>query len=70
MHLFPVLLSPIRTLNTISKKVMAALELIEEVISQVPGFPDWYNVVYIEEPDIVYTYKLTDDIKNGDLKLL
>lgn len=40
------------------------------VISQVPGFEGWYNVVYTEEPGIVYTFKLTDDLKNGDLKVL
>ena len=41
-----------------------------KVISQVPGFADWYNVVYTEEPDVVYTFKLADDLKNGDLKVL
>lgn len=41
-----------------------------KVISEVPGFSDWYNVVYTKEPDIVYTFKLKDDIENGDLKIL
>lgn len=41
-----------------------------KVISQVPGFPDWYNVVYTGEPDTVYTFKLKDDIDSGDLKVL
>lgn len=41
-----------------------------KVISQVPGFPEWYNVVYTEEPDIVYTFKLADDLRNGDLQVL
>ena len=41
-----------------------------EVISQVPGFSEWFNVVYDNEPGIVYTYKLMDDFKNGDLKLV
>ena len=40
-----------------------------KVISQVPGFPEWYNVVYTKEPDVIYTYKLEDDIQNGDLKV-
>ena len=40
------------------------------VITQVPGFPDWYNVVYNEESDVVYTFRLKDDIENGDLKIL
>ena len=41
-----------------------------KVISQVPGFLDWYNVVYTEEPGIVYTFKLKEDFDNGDLKIL
>lgn len=41
-----------------------------KIISEVPGFSDWYNVVYTEEPDIVYTFKLKDDIENGDLKIV
>ena len=41
-----------------------------KVIAQVPGFSEWYNVVYTEEPGIVYTFKLVDDLENGDLKLL
>lgn len=41
-----------------------------KVISEVPGFRDWYNVVYTEEPDIVYTFKLKDDIENSDLKII
>ena len=41
-----------------------------KVISQVPGFPQWFNVVYNNEPDIIYSYKLTEDIENGDLQVL
>ena len=41
-----------------------------KVISQVPGFSDWYNVVYDSEPDTVYTFKLQDDIDSGDLKIM
>ena len=41
-----------------------------KIISQVPGFPEWFNVVYDNEPDIVYSYNLTEDIENGDLRAL
>ena len=37
-----------------------------KIVSQ---FEEWYNVVYDEEPGYVYTYKLMDDYKNGDLKV-
>ena len=40
------------------------------VVSQIAGFPDWYNVVYDDEPDVVYTYKLMEDFYNGHLKLI
>lgn len=40
------------------------------VISMVPGFPTWYNIVYDNEPDCVYTYQLLDDYNNGDLTLI
>ena len=40
------------------------------VVSQVSGFPERYNVVYDNEPDVVYTYKLMEDFHNGDLKLI
>lgn len=43
---------------------------IDKVISQVTGFPDRFNVVYDTEPDTVYTYKLIDDLNNGDLKIV
>ena len=41
-----------------------------EVISQVPGFSEWYNVVYDNKPGTVYTYKLLDDLRNGDLRVV
>ena len=41
-----------------------------KVISQVSGFPSWYNVVYEKEPDIVYTFNLDEDLSNGDLKIV
>ena len=41
-----------------------------KVVSQVPGFGEWYNVVYDEEPGYVYTFKLSEDYRNGDLKVI
>ena len=41
-----------------------------KVVSQVPGFGEWYNVVYDEEPRHVYTFKLMEDYSNGDLKVI
>ena len=41
-----------------------------KVVSQVPGFSDWFNIVYDNEPDTVYTYKLLEDYNNGDLKFI
>ena len=32
------------------------------VVSQVPGFIEWYNVVFDDEPETVFTYKLLDDM--------
>ena len=40
------------------------------VISQVPGFPEWFNIVYTDEPDTIYSYKLSEDIERGDLQIL
>ena len=37
------------------------------VVSTVPGFPEWFNIVYDNEPDVVYSFKLMEDFKNGDL---
>ena len=41
-----------------------------EVIFRVPGFPEWFNIVYEKEPGIVYTYKLMEDIAAGDLEII
>ena len=38
------------------------------VISTVPGYPEWYNIVY-EGDEAVYTFKLLDDYSKGDLKI-
>ena len=37
------------------------------VISQVPGL---FNIVYDKEPGIVYSFKLSEDMDNGDLHVL
>jgi hypothetical protein len=40
-----------------------------KVISIVPSYLDWYNVVY-DNDEAVYTYKLLEDYRKGDLKIL
>ncbi|KAK3106600.1 hypothetical protein FSP39_023288 [Pinctada imbricata] len=40
-----------------------------EVISVVPGFPEWYNIKY-ENDSAIYAYNLQLDYKNGDLKIV
>ncbi|WAR05051.1 SPIN3-like protein, partial [Mya arenaria] len=42
---------------------------IGKVISQVPGFPSWFNVKYSED-QAIYSYRLLDDLKSGELKLI
>ena len=39
------------------------------VISQVPGFPSWYNITYEDDPK-VYSLRLVDDYKDNSLKIL
>lgn len=39
------------------------------VISQVPGYPNWFNIKYDGDPAI-YTYQLMEDYKNGSLRLI
>lgn len=39
-----------------------------DVISQVPGFPQWFNITYDEDP-AVYSFQLLIDMEKGDLKL-
>ena len=41
-----------------------------KVIGSVPGFPSWYNIVYDGEDEHVYTYRLVDDYKDGNLEIL
>ena len=38
------------------------------VISRVPGYPEFYNIKYDDDPNI-YTYKLMEDYINGDLHI-
>ena len=40
-----------------------------QVISQVPGFPSWYNIKY-EGDEAIYSYKLVDDYKEGNLTIV
>ena len=41
-----------------------------QVVSRVLGFPEWFNTVYDNEPGIVYTFKLREDIAAGDLEII
>ena len=36
---------------------------------QVPGYKEWYNVKFTNDPAI-YTYKLLDDYRRGDIEIL
>ncbi|XP_060574411.1 uncharacterized protein LOC132732081 [Ruditapes philippinarum] len=45
------------------------VQYIGQVISQVPGYSDWYNIKYSGDPAI-YTYQLLKDYSKGDLELL
>ena len=65
------------TLRLVGKRILhdfieddAVVQYTGTVISQVPGFPEWYNTVYDNEPDCVYTFQLLDDYNSGDLKIL
>jgi hypothetical protein len=40
-----------------------------KVICIVPGFPQWYNVKYEDDPS-VYAYNLKEDNKKGDLEII
>ena len=40
-----------------------------KVVSQVPGFPQWFNITY-DDDDAVYTYKLIEDYKDGNLEIV
>ncbi|KAH3887892.1 hypothetical protein DPMN_011914 [Dreissena polymorpha] len=36
------------------------------VISQVPGFPEWFNLKY-EDDDDIYTARLEEEFQDGDV---
>ena len=38
------------------------------IVLQVPEFKEWFNIKY-ENDETIYTYKLMDDLKNGDLTI-
>ena len=40
-----------------------------KVISQVPGFPEWFNIVY-KDDDAVYSYRLVDDYRQNNLEII
>lgn len=44
-------------------------EYVGRVISAVPGFPQWFNVIY-EGAEAIYTYNLYDDYASGDLRII
>ena len=39
------------------------------VISVVPGFPAWYNILY-DGDEAIYSYKLQQDYRDGDLRIV
>ena len=42
-----------------------------KIMSQVPGYPDWFNIVYDDDEDSVYTYhRLDEDFEKGDIEIL
>ena len=44
---------------------------LARVISQVPGFPTWFNITYKDDNyQIVYSYELVKDYKDGDLEIV
>ena len=40
-----------------------------KVISQVPGYPDWFNILY-DDDEAIYSYRLLDDMADGCLRIL
>ncbi|KAH3720672.1 hypothetical protein DPMN_063576 [Dreissena polymorpha] len=58
-----------RRCDTGLTKMKKLVHYIGQVISQVPGYSDWYNIKYSGDPAI-YTYQLLKDYSQGDLELL
>ena len=44
-------------------------EWIGKVISVVPGYVEWYNIIY-EGDNSVYTYRLQENYSKGDLRIM
>ena len=42
---------------------------IELILSQVPGYPEWFNIKY-ENNEKIYTSKLLLDYENGDFEVI
>ena len=40
------------------------------IFLQVPGYTAWFNVVYDDEANIIYTFQLEEDFKAGDLEIM
>ena len=38
-----------------------------KVISTVPGYPEWFNIKYVQDP-AMNTYQLLEDMERGDLE--
>ncbi|XP_072171738.1 uncharacterized protein [Diadema setosum] len=56
----------------VGKRIQHRFEADEfkgRVVSQVPGYPEWYNVKY-DGDEAIYSYKLLDDYAEGDLKIV
>lgn len=45
------------------------MPFLGRVVSAVPGYPEWMNVVYDGDLSI-YVYKLQEEYANGDLKVV
>ena len=59
-----------KTVNhSFASEGMDKVSYLGRVISQVPGFPDWYNITY-ENDDAVYSYRLVDDYREGNLEIV
>ena len=50
-------------------KLGISVPYLGRVISTVPGYPQWYNVIYDTDP-AVYVYKLLEDYAAGDLEII
>ena len=60
---------PLLVSKKVSHKFEGDIWYTGKVISVVPGFPSWYNVKY-DGDTAIYSYKLLEEYKNGDLKIV